>query len=44
MVAKENRETQSHFECIECGYSENADVVGAINILTKGRLQLETVF
>ncbi|MDH2927268.1 hypothetical protein A1D19_08980 [Lonepinella koalarum] len=44
LVAKENRETQSHFECIECGYSENADVVGAINILTKGRLQLETVF
>ncbi|WP_439236673.1 RNA-guided endonuclease InsQ/TnpB family protein [Lonepinella koalarum] len=44
LVAKENRETQSHFECIACGYSENADVVGAINILTKGRLQLETVF
>ncbi|TYG33751.1 IS200/IS605 family element transposase accessory protein TnpB [Lonepinella koalarum] len=44
LVAKANRETQSHFECIACGYSENADVVGAINILTKGRLQLETVF
>ncbi|WP_439257429.1 RNA-guided endonuclease InsQ/TnpB family protein [Lonepinella sp. BR2271] len=43
LVAKENRETQSHFECIECGYSENADVVGAINILTKGRTGLNAV-
>ena len=34
---KENRKTQSHFECVECGYTENADVVGAINILERGR-------
>lgn len=36
-IAKENRETQSHFECVECGYRENADVVGAINVLARGR-------
>ena len=34
---KENRKTQSHFECVECGYMENADVVGALNILERGR-------
>ena len=34
---KENRPTQAKFECIECGYTENADVVGAINILERGR-------
>lgn len=36
-TAKENRETQAHFECVECGYMENADVVGAMNVLTRGR-------
>ena len=35
---KENRKTQAHFECVECGYTENADVVGAINILEQGRV------
>lgn len=34
-TAKENRETQAHFECVECGYTENADVVGAMNVLTR---------
>ena len=34
---KENRPTQAKFECVECGYSENADVVGALNILERGR-------
>jgi IS605 OrfB family transposase len=33
---KDNRQTQSGFECVECGYSENADVVGALNILARG--------
>ncbi len=28
-VAKENRLTQADFVCIECGFSENADIVGA---------------
>ena len=35
---KENRPTQAQFACIECGYNENADVVGAINILEQGRV------
>ena len=34
--SKENRLTQSHFECIECGYVNNADHVGALNILARG--------
>jgi putative transposase len=35
-VAKENRETQAKFECVQCGHNNNADVVGAINILERG--------
>ena len=35
-VSKENRQTQAKFECVECGFEENADVVGAINILARG--------
>lgn len=35
-VAKENRQTQAQFECVDCGYQNNADVVGAINILARG--------
>lgn len=36
-TAKENRLTQADFECAECGYQNNADVVGAINILRRGQ-------
>ncbi|OZN25738.1 transposase [Actinobacillus seminis] len=36
-TAKENRQTQENFECVECGYTENADVVGAMNVLTRGQ-------
>ena len=36
-TAKDNRQTQADFECVECGYTENADVVGAINILRRGQ-------
>ena len=36
-TAKENRQTQADFECVECGYTENADMVGALNILARGR-------
>ena len=36
-TAKENRQTQADFECVECGYAENADMVGALNILARGR-------
>lgn len=35
-VSKENRKTQSKFLCIQCGYSENADYVGAVNVLARG--------
>ena len=35
-VSKENRKTQADFVCVECGYNNNADMVGAINILTRG--------
>ena len=34
---KDNRQTQADFECIECGYQNNADVVGAINVLKRGQ-------
>jgi putative transposase len=36
VISKENRKTQAQFECINCGYKNNADVVGAINILERG--------
>lgn len=36
-TTKDNRQTQAVFECVECGYTENADVVGAINILRRGQ-------
>ena len=35
-VSKDNRQTQARFECVECGFEENADLVGAINILRAG--------
>lgn len=35
-ISEYNRKTQSQFECIDCGYKNNADVVGAINILERG--------
>lgn len=39
-VAAENRLTQAQFACVECGYANHADVVGAINILSRGMLML----
>ena len=35
-VSKENRLTQAKFLCVDCGYENNADVVGAINVLARG--------
>ena len=32
-TAKANRTTQALFACVQCGYSNNADVVGAMNVL-----------
>jgi len=34
--SKDNRLTQSHFECVACGYTNNADHVGALNVLERG--------
>ncbi|MGB5446859.1 MAG: transposase [Psychromonas sp.] len=33
---KANRTTQASFVCVECGFTENADIVGAINVLNRG--------
>jgi len=35
-ISADNRRTQAKFECVECGFKDNADVVGAINILSRG--------
>jgi len=35
-VSKGKRQTQAKFESVECGFEENADVVGAINRLARG--------
>lgn len=39
-VSKENRLSQAQFECVECGFEENADLVGAINVLRAGHARL----
>src|SRR5690606_32059667 len=39
-VSKDNRQTQAEFCCVECGFEENADVVGAINVLRRGEALL----
>jgi len=35
-ISKENRLSQSKFVCQKCSYTNNADVVGALNILDRG--------
>ncbi|MFA7607048.1 MAG: transposase [Rhodocyclaceae bacterium] len=35
-VSADNRRTQARFRCVECGFEENADLVGAINVLRAG--------
>jgi putative transposase len=35
-VSADNRLTQAQFACVECGYENNADLVGAMNILERG--------
>ena len=35
-VSKDNRQTQAKFLCVDCGYKNHADVVGAINVLERG--------
>ncbi len=39
-TSKDNRTTQERFLCVECGYRENADFVGALNVLRAGHAQL----
>ena len=36
-TSSSNRPTQAHFGCQLCGDTENADVVGALNVLKKSR-------
>ncbi|WP_166665267.1 zinc ribbon domain-containing protein, partial [Scandinavium goeteborgense] len=38
--AKENRLSQSRFGCLACGYTGNADINGARNILAAGHCRL----
>ena len=38
----DNRRTQAAFRCVECGFEENADVVGAINVLRRGEAILSS--
>jgi putative transposase len=39
-VGKENRLSQAQFECAACGLRENADLVGALNVLRAGHARL----
>ncbi len=39
-ICAENRQTQAKFACVECGYENNADLVGAINVLAAGHAVL----
>ncbi|EJF05794.1 transposase, partial [Thiovulum sp. ES] len=40
-ISRKNRKTQEDFSCIECGFSENADLNSAINI--KNRVLLDVL-
>ena len=35
-VSKENRLSQAEFKCQKCNYINNADIVGALNVLARG--------
>ncbi len=35
-IAQENRQTQARFACVDCGYQNHADGVGAMNVLARG--------
>lgn len=35
-VSPDNRRTQARFQCVQCGFTEHADRVGAINIKARG--------
>lgn len=42
-VSASNRRTQVRFACVECGFEEHADLVGAINVLRAGHAQFACV-
>ena len=39
-VSADSRKTQERFACVDCGFEENADYVGAMNILAAGHAAL----
>lgn len=39
-VSADNRQRQARFACVACGFEENADVVGALNVLRAGHARL----
>jgi putative transposase len=39
-ISGDNRKSQANFCCVECGFSENADLVAAKNILRAGFARL----
>jgi len=39
-ISPDNRKTQEIFKCISCGYTNNADLVAAINILAACHVSL----
>ena len=39
-MSADNRLTQALFKCVECGFEENADVVGTINVLREEHTRL----
>ena len=39
-ISADNRKSQTSFICVNCGYNENADFVGAINILRTGNVRI----
>ena len=38
--SSQNRQSQSDFECEQCGYKNHADIVGALNVLAAGHAVL----
>jgi putative transposase len=42
-IEKANRQSQAKFECIDCGYTANADVNAARNILAAGQIHEDCV-
>lgn len=39
-ISKANRQTQADFKCMACGFQDNADYVGALNIVAAGHAVL----